>query len=113
RDEVETTARTALAALALAGIVYQRNNGYDLRSRSLLVASEPLRFEVLGRDGGAPSVFKLTDAAGLLREAVDAARKVGMGWNAKPVILKPTEKLAHLIIKSRELTAAGETEDNG
>lgn len=113
RDGVETATRTALAALALSGIVYQHNNGYDLRSRSLLISGEPLRFEVLGRDGGAPVVYVLDDAAALLRDAIDAAREVGMGWSASPIKLKPTPKLAHLIVKSRELTAAGEVEDVG
>ena len=113
RDAAETAARTALAALALAGVVYQRNNGYDLRSRSLLVASEPLVFEVLGRDGGDPARYAITDAAALLSEAVKAAHEQGLGWDAAPVMLKPTPKLAHLIVKSRELTAAGDTEEAG
>jgi CRISPR-associated protein Csb1 len=110
RDAAETAARTALAALALAGVIYQRNNGYDLRSRSLLVAAAPLTFEVLGRDGGEPRQYTVEDAAELLAEAVAEAGKLGLGWEAGPVTLKPTPKLSHLIIKSRELVAAGESE---
>lgn len=113
RDVAESAARTALAALALAGVVYQRNNGYDLRSRSLLVAVEPFQLEIVGRDGGAPTPYAISDAAELLREAVDAAAELGLGWDARPVTLHPTPKLAHLIVKSRELTAAGDSEDAG
>lgn len=113
RDASETAARTALAALALAGVVYQRKNGYDLRSRSLLVAGEPLTFEVLGSDGGAPTRYTLEDVAALLTEAERAAREHGLGWDPTPVMLKPTPKLAYLVVKSRELTAAGESEEAG
>jgi CRISPR-associated protein Csb1 len=108
RDRVETAARTALGALALAGVVHQRRNGFDLRSRSLLVASEPLVFELLPRDGAEPIRFTLDDPSALLKEAIDAADAVGLGWNATPVRLRPTAKLAHLIIESRKLKAAGE-----
>lgn len=111
RDAAETAARTALAALALAGVIYQRNNGYDLRSRSLLVAAEPLTFEVLGRDGGEPRRYTVEDAAALLAEAVAAAGKLGLGWDSAPVTLKPTPKLSNLIVRSRELVAAGDSEE--
>lgn len=113
RDEAETAARTALAALALAAIVYQRDNDFDLRSRSLLVAKTPLVLEVLGRDGAAPQTYGLTraDAARLLADASAAARKVGLGWHDEPITLKPAPKLAHLIRESRKLAAAGEVEE--
>jgi CRISPR-associated protein Csb1 len=113
RDSAETAARTALAALALAGVVYQRRNGYDLRSRSLLVANEPLTFEILGRDGGPPTRYTVDDPAKLLAEAEGAAREHGLGWDPAPVMLKPTPKLAYLVVKSRELTAAGDSEETG
>ncbi len=114
RDDAEVAARTALAALALTAVVYQRDNGYDLRSRSLLVSCEPLRFEVLAGKGGEPACFGLSrqEAADLLRQANLAAAALGLGWQAAPVTFKPTPKLAHLVVKSRELTAAGEGEEN-
>jgi CRISPR-associated protein Csb1 len=111
RDAAETASRTALAALALAGVVYQRSNGYDLRSRSLLVAAEPLAFEVLGRDGGEPAKYIIEDAGRLVAEAVAEAGKLGLEWDATAVNLKPTPKLSYLVRKSRELTAAGEVEE--
>ncbi|APR87007.1 hypothetical protein A7982_12356 [Minicystis rosea] len=115
RDAAETAARTALAALALAAIVYQRENDYDLRSRSILVAKEPLVFELVGRDGGEPMRFTLTkaEAAALLAAAEKKARDHGLGWDATPVWLTPAPKLSGLIRKSREVAASGEDEGEG
>ncbi len=111
RDRAETAARTALAALALAGVVYQRRNGYDLRSRSLLVATEPLVFEILDRDGGAPRLVTIDDPAALLGEASRKAAECGLSWETSPLTLTPTPKLVHLIRESRSLIAAGEGEE--
>jgi CRISPR-associated protein Csb1 len=116
RDDAEIAARTALAALALAAVVYQRENDYDLRSRSLLVATGPLVLELVGRDGGEPQRFSLTkgEAAKLLRAAEAKARAFGLGWDAKPVTLTPAPKLAGLIRKSREIAAtSSEAEGEG
>jgi CRISPR-associated protein Csb1 len=115
RDAAETTARTALAALALAAIVYQRENDYDLRSRSVLVAKNPFVFEVLGRDGGEATTFQLDRAgvAHLLAEAEQNSRKHGLGWERGPIELKPSKKLADLIRQSRSLRQAGDADDQG
>jgi CRISPR-associated protein Csb1 len=107
RDGVEAAARTALAALGLAGVIYQHRNGYDLRSRSLLVASEPLLFELLSRDGGAPVPVAVDDPAALLREAFEAASAQNIAWDNTPLRLRPTPKLAHLIVESRKLKVSG------
>lgn len=113
RDAAENAARVALAALGLAAIVYQRDNGYDLRSRCLLVANEPLTLEIVDRDGGEPERCNLSrdGAAKLLAAAEAQAREHGLGWDREPVTLKPAPKLAALIRKSRELRQAGEAED--
>lgn len=108
RDRAETAARTALAALGLAGVVYHWRNGYDLRSRSLLVPSERLVFEVLPRDGGEAHRFALDEPSSLVEEAHAKAAAMGLGWNLTPVKLRPTPKLAHLIAESRRLKVAGE-----
>ncbi|MDI7268254.1 MAG: type I-U CRISPR-associated RAMP protein Csb1/Cas7u [Myxococcota bacterium] len=110
RDAAEASARTALAALALAALAYQRENGYDLRSRSLLVPKDPFAIEIVPRDGGEPSKHELTRpvAAQLLACAETEARKHGLGWQRGPLLLKPAPKLAQLIRRSRELQAAGE-----
>lgn len=111
RDEAESAARTALAALAIAAVVYQRENDFDLRSRSILVAKEPLTFEVIGRDGSEPAKYTVSkdEAAKLLKAAEAGARSHGLGWDPKPITLVPAPKLAGLIRKSREV--ASSTED--
>jgi CRISPR-associated protein Csb1 len=106
RPEAQRAARAALAALALAGVVYARQHGFDLRSRSLLVPAEPLRFQVLDADGGPSKDFSLApkEAASLLEDAVQAAGKHGLGWEQEPVVLTPAPKLVSLLRKSRQLS---------
>lgn len=109
RVAVETAGRTVLAALALAAEVLAFDEGFDLRSRCVLVAEGGLEFELLGRDGSAPASFTLgrADALGLLGEAVARAEAVGLTWEAEEVLLTPTDRLVTLIRKSRDLVAAG------
>ena len=66
RDAAETPPARSRGAGA-GGHRYQRDNDFDLRSRSILVATQPLVFEVIGRDGGEPARFSLsrTEAAAL------------------------------------------------
>lgn len=115
RPEAENAARTLLAALGLAAVVHQRENDFDLRSRSLLVAKNPLVFEVLGRDGTEPLRVTLDrkGANELAAAALDAAGKAGMAWASKPVPLTPAPKLVKLIQVSRAAVAAGLAEDGG
>ena len=112
RADAEDAARTALAALALAAFVYQQAQGFDLRSRSLLVPESGGEFELLHRDPSKQEQFTLSKeaAAKLLAEAGENARVHGMGWDAEAITLKPAPKLVHLIQKSREQIVAGEIE---
>lgn len=110
RDAAELSARTALAALALCAMAYQRENGYDLRSRSLLVATEPFTLELVQANGGEPQEYSLSlDAARVLlyRASQDAAA-AGLGWPDREITLKPAPKLADLVRKSRAQIALGE-----
>ncbi|MDZ7752459.1 MAG: type I-U CRISPR-associated RAMP protein Csb1/Cas7u [Gammaproteobacteria bacterium] len=112
RSAAEDAARTALAALALAAFAYQEAQGYDLRSRSLLVTESGGALELLSRDDSEPKRYKLSKdgAAKLLADAVEKAAELGLGWDPKPVTLIPAPKLSHLIRKSREQVQAGEIE---
>lgn len=112
RAEAEVAARTALAALAIAGIVHQRAQGYDLRSRCLLVPDGGLALEIVRGDGTREAVTLTTDAANaLVKQAAERAAAVGMGWSREPVKLKPAAKLVALIKKSRAEAAAGSSAD--
>lgn len=113
RESVEGHARTALAALALAAIAMQRDEGFDLRSRCAFVPEGPLGLEVLGRDGSLAGPYQLTSeaAAKLVSKASEEAARAGMGWSAEPIDLVPAAKLIELIRKSREVAATGEAEE--
>lgn len=112
RRTAEGAARAALAALGLAAIVYQRENGYDLRSRCALRPLHPLSLELIPGDGGTPQSFSLDreGAATLLGEAARVGADAGLPWRGEPLDLKPAPKLVALIRKSRELTVTESVE---
>ena len=114
RRDVEHHAHVALATLALAGVVLQRENGFDLRSRCAFVPEGgAFGLEVIDRDGNISGPLSLSpeDAVSLVAEASVAAEEVGMGWSADPIDLRPAPKLVALIRKSREVAAVAVGED--
>jgi CRISPR-associated protein Csb1 len=112
RDATEDAARTALAALGLAAVAFQREDGFDLRSRCAFVPDGPLVLELVGRDGGTTGSHSLSaaDAERLVAEAAEAAAAHGMGWATEPVDLRPAPKLVELIRRSRKVAAVGDDE---
>jgi len=108
RRNAGRAARVALAALGLAAIAYQRENGYDLRSRCALRPLGPLTLELIPGDGAEPALLSLDrkSAAGLLDHAARALEQAGLPWRREPLDLTPAPKLVGLIRKSRELTVA-------
>lgn len=106
RRRAEIAAQTVLAALGLAAIAYQRENGYDLRSRCALRPLGPLALELLPGDGGEaePLALDRKSASSLLADAAAAAKDAGLPWRTTPIDLKPAPKLVNLIRKSREIT---------
>jgi CRISPR-associated protein Csb1 len=108
RRRAELAARTALAALGLAAIAYQRENGYDLRSRCALRPLDPLSIELIPGDGASPQPFALDckAAGGLLERAATKVKEAALPWRTSPLDLKPAPKLVGLIRKSRELVVA-------
>ncbi len=111
RGAAESAARVALAALALAAIVHQRAQGYDLRSRCLLVPSGSLVLEVVMADGATKDMTLSVDQVNeLVAAAQTKAKAAGLAWERQPVTLKPAPKLVALIKKSRAEAAAGLTD---
>jgi len=109
----DTAARTALAALALAAAELSIRQGCDLRSRCLLIPdpAHPVTWEIIGSDGK-PSTVSIGDARNLIIEAADAASKAGLPvWKRAPLVLKPSDGLAALVKKSRDLAANAPSED--
>ena len=109
----DTEARTVLAALGLLAVVANEARGHDLRSRCLLVPrkGQSLKLEVVDRFGEATTLqLDLDGAIALYKAAVEALPpdlKFDKPAGEPLATLKPSEKLASLITKSRELAAAG------
>lgn len=102
-EELNKAARTVLATLALAAIMHLREQGYDLRSRCLLVPEGDAPFQLIANNGK-EETFALTadEAAKLFSETVEQAKKLELPWQEAPILLTPEERLIELVRKSRE-----------
>lgn len=113
--EVDEAARTLLAALALASVAYLREEGYDLRSRCLLIPQEPLLFEVVSNDGSPVSerfTLPVKAAGDIFQAAVSRVRAVGVPWpqpGQEEIRLKPSEALVDLVRRSELLLQGAAT----
>jgi CRISPR-associated protein Csb1 len=105
--EAQSAARTAVAALGVAAIVYGYEADHDLRSRCLLVPEHPPALEIVGRDGSEPATVSVDhrSAGRLLSEASAQAVRAGIGWAEDEIVLKPAPKLIELLRRSREVSA--------
>lgn len=105
---VDHAARTYLAALGLLGATLALEAGYDLRSRCLLRATDPVRWQLLGRPGEADRTFDLPreSAIELYKQALAAVQKADLPVETKEVVLTPSPDLVTLVRKSIELAAA-------
>ena len=106
-------ARTVLAALGLLAVLAGESRGHDLRSRCLLVPKKgrALKLEVVARDGSTTPVdLDLDGAIALYNDAVDQLPdgvRFDKSAGESIATLRPSQKLADLVKKSRELAAAG------
>lgn len=108
----EDAARAILAALGIAALAYSIQEGYDLRSRCFLIPTETPHLQVLGRNG---SILRTVDidaqsAARTFNDAVAAAEKLGVTWNAEGLRLTPSKKLLKLISDSRKNSKDSESD---
>lgn len=112
-SERDIAARTVLAALGLAAVVYQRaGQGYDLRSRcNLIPADADLVFEIVTTT---KDITKCTlpkeQARKIFREAVNIARDAKLPWREEPLELQPKPALVELVRLSRDITDSAEEE---
>jgi len=104
----DSAAHTAIAALGLCAIAYQHEKDFDLRSRCLLLPTEPAKVELLARDGSAPQEFSLSPqgTGQILRQAADEVAANGLSWETSEAKLKlePAPKLVELIRRSRRMS---------
>ncbi|MGH3764345.1 MAG: type I-G CRISPR-associated RAMP protein Csb1/Cas7g [Pseudonocardiaceae bacterium] len=109
RAAAEGAARTALAALGLAATVLGYEQGFDLRSRCVLVPRDKLRFDLVGR-AGAVETIEIDGAAALelVAEAADRVAALQLGWRSSEMSLRPSDRLVELIRRSQDVAAAGQ-----
>jgi CRISPR-associated protein Csb1 len=105
--EGDVAARTYLAALALLGATLAVEAGYDLRSRCILRATDPVCWHLLGRPGEADRQFALSkkEAIDVYRKAVGAVADAGLPIENDEVVLTPSDGLLTLVKRSMELAA--------
>jgi len=109
RAEAEAAARTALAALGLAAAALAYEQGFDLRSRCVLVPEGPVTFELVGRDGSVtPFEMSSADAIKLVAESADRAAAAGLPWRDGELLLRPAERLVTLIKNSQSIAKSAE-----
>jgi CRISPR-associated protein Csb1 len=108
KPESDTAARTYLAALGLLGVTLAVESGYDLRSRCILRATDPVRWHLLGRPGEPDTPFDLPKdtAVQLYKDALVAVQKVNLSIETKEIVLTPSDDLVTLVKKSMALAAA-------
>lgn len=111
RRRAEVAARTALAALGVAALVYQ--DDYDLRSRCILVPDHAPSVELVPRDGSAPAIVEVDrgTAQRILHRAADEAQESGIGWHDGEIRLVPHAELVDLVKRSRDVAASEPAED--
>jgi CRISPR-associated protein Csb1 len=110
--EINKAARAVLATLALCAMSLQVDQGFDLRSRCLLVPDGGTKWELILRDGSSPIAFTLDSerAIKMFNRAVEEAKAVGFQWPREPLTLTPSGKLCDLIKKSIQVQAGEDIE---
>ncbi|WP_020469382.1 type I-G CRISPR-associated RAMP protein Csb1/Cas7g [Zavarzinella formosa] len=105
--EANTIARTYLAALGLLGATLAAEAGYDLRSRCILRAKDPIIWNLLGRPGEADTQYALSreEAIKLYSVAVEAVLKAKLPLDLEELTLIPSADLVKLVKRSMELAA--------
>lgn len=110
QPKADDAGRTALAALALCAAALTREQGCDLRSRCLLVPTEPTVWELIDKplkpgEKGTECALDGKAAVTLLRDAVAAAKAAGLPWMTEELVLTPSPELVALVKKSQDLAA--------
>jgi CRISPR-associated protein Csb1 len=111
----DRAAQTVLAALAVTATALQNEQGYDLRSRCLLLPVEDVTTCELVVSANPGTRFQLDSKQCIasLKEALEAAKQHKLNWPKDPLSLKPQERLLDLIRKSRAAVDVEEVSDAG
>lgn len=106
-SDADTTARTVLAALALASVVHQMNPpDYFLRSGcQLVVEADPVFEMVVNANNVRPFTLTPDAADKLFAEAVTEMKSHRLPWREEKIVLIPKKALVDLVKRSRDLGA--------
>ena len=111
--KVDVAARTVLVALGLCAAVLADDAGLDLRSRCLLWPDQDLTWTLLDRKVDKDEfTLPADDAIALFNAAVSAAKEAGLPWREEPLVLRPSDDLVKLVVKSQQL-AVQQGSDSG
>lgn len=101
--ELNNAARTVLAALALASFCHLQEQGYDLRSRCLLIPENGIpSFELIGNDGRTETFdLSAAEADEMYAQAVAKAKALGLPWQDETINLTPEDRLIEAAGASR------------
>jgi len=103
--ERDIAARTALGALALSAYAHLLQEGFDLRSRCLLIPEGGPCFEkVAGNGERTQYVIDVAVADKIHDDAVKVALEKGLDWPKEPIRLQPEPRLLELVRRSRAIT---------
>lgn len=112
RTAAESTGRAVLAALGIAAVVLALDEGFDLRSRCVLVPDAEPALQLVGRTGAVLDVTLEPDVAlALVEEATEYAANAGMSWSDGELLLTPADRLVELIRRSRDASSRSVTAD--
>jgi len=85
----------------VAAVVLALDEGFDLRSRCVLVADGAPRLELVNRDGSTEPVdVTRAEAVALLSASAAAAADAGLAWETEELLLRPADRLVDLISRS-------------
>ena len=107
--ERDIAGRTLTVAYGLCSLVLQSEQGFDLRSRCLLVPQSEMMLEFVGRVLEDVQSFLISpdDVCELLSIAADKAKEVGLAWETSEKMLQARPDLIELVRRSRAPRAIG------
>jgi CRISPR-associated protein Csb1 len=99
----DAAGRVVLAALAVYALALQVAQGFDLRSRCVLVPTAPPQVEIVGPIATECQVFSLDAASAreVLQQALSQAETIGLRWDTGPILLQAQAKLQTLVRRSQ------------
>jgi len=108
--EKDVAGRAVIAALGLFAVTLHQEDGYQLRSRCLLVPVDAPEFELIGRTEKDRETFLLDaeTAETALKQALATAETKGLKWHPGRIELQPRPDLLKLVAFSDKAMAAAE-----